>query len=561
MEWHQRREPRPLRQKWPHPRCPRGGTQGVGWWMQTLFLNPDPFQHWYGVKNVARVKINGKSCMALLNNGMQMNTIMPSYVKSCSLEVGPITNLIGRWVTCIGLGNAYTWPLGYVVIQVQVDEVQSFNEDQIALVVPDLLNFAARIPVILGTPTISHIINVIKEREIDALVTPWANAHVPHLLSVWRDAATVEDIQAMGESSLSEYNEVVATKNTETVDAFSSHVIPVKAEKAYMEEGMNIMTHALWVKDGSLPQDLTVQNVYNELREGSKNVVVVVRNSMAYPQTLKKKTLVARAVATTVVPELLAEARLLEGVDKPQDSHTPKLTVRQRQGTLFEELDLSGLESWPPELADSTQWLLAKYHNVFSLEPTELGCTHSTKHIIKVTNDTPFKEQFRWIPLPLVEEVHSHLWEMPDLGAIWPSQSVWCNAVVLVIKKDGGLCFCIDFHHLNAHTKKDSYPLPRILEPFGSLVGAGHFSCLDLKLGFWQIKMEEASKQYTTFTVGNLGFFECNHMPFWLCNASTMFQQLMQNCLGKLNLIYCLIYLDDIIVVSWRWKNISTSCM
>ena len=60
------------------------------------------------------------------------------------------------------------------------------------------------------------------------------------------------------------------------------------------------------------------------------------------------------------------------------------------QEKLFKELDLSGLESWPPELVDSAQSLLAEYHDVFSLEPSELGCTHSTKHVIKVTNNTPF---------------------------------------------------------------------------------------------------------------------------------------------------------------------------
>ena len=99
--------------------------------------------------------------------------------------------------------------------------------------------------------------------------------------------------------------------------------------------------------------------------------------------------------------------------------------------------------------------------------------------------------------------------------------------------------------------KKDSYPLPRIQEALESLVGAGHVSCLDLKLGFWQIKMEEASKQYTALTVGNLGFFKCDHMPFGLCNVRSMFQRLIENCLGKLNLIYCLIYLDNIIMFSW----------
>ena len=60
--------------------------------------------------------------------------------------------------------------------------------------------------------------------------------------------------------------------------------------------------------------------------------------------------------------------------------------------------------------------------------------------------------------------------------------------------------------------------------------------------------MDEASEQYTAFTMGNLGFFECKCMPFGLCYAPATFQRLMQNCLGKLNMTYCLIYLDGIIV-------------
>ena len=141
-----------------------------------------------------------------------------------------------------------------------------------------------------------------------------------------------------------------------------------------------------------------------------------------------------------------------------------------------------------------------------------------------MTDDTPFKEQFRWFPPPMVAEVRNHLREMLESGAIRPSQSAWCKAMVLVRKKDGGLHFCIDFYCLKAHMKKDSYPLPRIQMALESLVGAGHFSCLDLKSRFWQIRMDEASKQYTAFTVGKLGFFKCDRMPFGLCNALANFQ-------------------------------------
>ena len=80
------------------------------------------------------------------------------------------------------------------------------------------------------------------------------------------------------------------------------------------------------------------------------------------------------------------------------------------------------------------------------------------------------------------------------------------------------------------------------------MAGAAHFSTMDFKSGFWQVHMALKSQQYTTFTVGNLGFYEFTRMPFGLCNMPMTFQCLMQNALGELNLTYCVIYLDDVIV-------------
>ena len=93
--------------------------------------------------------------MALLDNGAQVNTIMLRYVHEHSLEVGPITDCMDSKVACVGLGNAYTRLLGDVVIWVQVDRIWGYDEDQIALVIPDFSKFAARVPVILRMPTIS----------------------------------------------------------------------------------------------------------------------------------------------------------------------------------------------------------------------------------------------------------------------------------------------------------------------------------------------------------------------------------------------------------------------
>ena len=81
-------------------------------------------------------------------------------------------------------------------------------------------------------------------------------------------------------------------------------------------------------------------------------------------------------------------------------------------------------------------------------------------------------------------------------------------------------------------------------------MGAQHFSCMDLKSGFWQVKMDEESRQYTAFTVGSMGISKFLRMPYGLWNTPATFQRLMQNCLGELNLTYALIYLDNMIVYS-----------
>ena len=385
---------------------------------------------------------------------------------------------------------------------------------------------------------------------MDALAMPWVNARAAHLLAIRRMVPIKVESDCDGECITRQDGFMMCTQNVETLEPFSSHVIPVKMMETHTGKHINMMVQALDDQDGTLSPGLTIQNTYTKLRKGSKKVVVVVQNHTTYPQTLRKKMPVARVIPV----QLLAEAPEPGSLPVPDgvcsDLPTLQLMIRQRCGKLFNELDLSGLDSWALELAYRACQLLAEYHDVFSLDTAELGCTHSTKHTIKVTDDTPFKEHFRRIPPLMVEEVRNHLKEMLELGAIRPGQSAWCNAVVLVRKKDGGLHFCIDFQCLSACTKKDSYPLPQIQEELESLVDAGHFSCLDLKSRFWQIRMDEASRQYTAFTVGNLGFFKCDRMPFGLCNVPATFRRLMQNCMGELNFVYCLIYLDDLIVFS-----------
>ena len=195
------------------------------------------------------------------------------------------------------------------------------------------------------------------------------------------------------------------------------------------------------------------------------------------------------------------------------------------------------------------------------MKSNELGCTSAIEHEICINNSEPFKEWFRHIPPPLLEEVRASLQDMLNAGAIHPSQSLWCNVVVLVQKKDGTLHFCVDFKHLNAWMKKDLYLLPCIQEALGSMVASAHFSSMDFKSGFWQIKMAPESQQYTAFMVGNLGFYKFTHMLFGLCNTPATFQCLMQNTLGELNLTHCVIYMDDVIIFGCMEEHLECLCV
>ena len=241
--------------------------------------------------------------MAVLDNGTQNNPITPGFVENHSLDTRLLSDLIGRWVICMGLGNTFTWPIGCIIIQVQVDGVQGYDEDQIALIVLDLSNFTAQVPVIQGTPIIDCIVNVIKRG--DRCTGNTLGQHLCGLpLTVWQVTTTLKDNKITTRVlDSTEYNEVVTTKGSKMIDAFSSRIIHMQMKTAFTSMRLNVRTHDLCAEERSLPQGLMIQNTCTEMCNGSYNVAIIVRNSMAYHQTLKKEILVARVVAANWVPE------------------------------------------------------------------------------------------------------------------------------------------------------------------------------------------------------------------------------------------------------------------
>ena len=111
----------------------------------------------------------------------------------------------------------------------------------------------------------------------------------------------------------------------------------------------------------------------------------------------------------------------------------------------------------------------------------------------------------------------------------------------------------MDYRRLNKLTLKDAYPLPRIDDMLDS-PGASWFSTLDLCMGYWQVEMEPIDRPKTAFATRK-GLFQFKVMPFGLCNAGATFERLMETVLAGINWEICLIYLDDIIVVSRTFEG------
>ena len=134
-------------------------------------------------------------------------------------------------------------------------------------------------------------------------------------------------------------------------------------------------------------------------------------------------------------------------------------------------------------------------------------------------------------------------------GVIRPANSPWSSPVVLVVKKNGSIRFCVNYKKLNDLTRKDAYPLPRTEELLETIAGHKVYSTIDLYSGYWQIPMEDDSVAKTTF-VCREGTFEFLVMPFGLTNAPATFQRIMDAVLTDYIDRFVVVYLDDICIYS-----------
>ena len=148
-------------------------------WVQNPRLEAGgPTAHWLGPETLVELTVEGRNFTALVDSGSQVNTIMPTLVQQYGFPILPLEGLVDYPVNLMGLGGMRNSPLRFVILCVQVRGIAGYDEDAVFLVVPNESDFGRRVPLVVGTCTISRLINVIHESKIDSLAMPWSTMRV-----------------------------------------------------------------------------------------------------------------------------------------------------------------------------------------------------------------------------------------------------------------------------------------------------------------------------------------------------------------------------------------------
>ena len=537
--------------------------------------------------------MDGIATTALFDTGAEIQLVSKQFCEDNEWEIQPIEKL----TECSTVSGEIFGYEGFVEVNVQIPG-RDFSEDHLFLVTSEL-SHQKEIPVVLGTyfiASLSEYLHGVDKTEFDSLDYTVKQAYLS-----WVEATRIREKYGC-EPPLG----FVKTTKPVLIQAGTSRKIHGLTKIKHGGYAVNCISEPAIGQQ--LPKGLKLIPGYSPLSPGSCRVSAVVENNTDRDITIPARTTICQLGLANRIPKLIypgddcdndqdpeevvdtdegltykqfeqyktVSDQLLTDSEIKSERTQPKVVIEDLGPNLEEDIqpqnlnsentenpsveddgswilnliDLSGLENWPEKLQHEAKEMLKRNAKVFSKDDMDMGRTNLVKHHIKLTDPVPFKEAYRRIPPQMYDEVKAHIQEMLDLGAIRPSNSPWASAIVLVRKKDGRLRFCIDLRKLNNRTVKDAYSLPRIESILDSLGGAQIFSTLDLKAGYWQVEMAEECKAYTAFTCGPLGFYECDTMPFGATNAPATFQRLMHDCLGELNMNWCIVYLDDIIIFS-----------
>ena len=257
----------------------------------SAFWNEDPRNRWLSSANLGTAVLDGVETTCLIDNGARVNLVTPEFVRERGLDVGSIQDLSGhnRRIPLSGLGGKIIEPLGYVMFQVQIPHVPSYDEDQVALVVVEDSHFLKRCQVMLGTPTINQAVRAMKESEMEGAPEAWRSAQHTYEFANYMIQLNPEDYGMPMPTNTGEnptdLDELVLLKNKVTILALESIILYCCTRRTMMMGyKLHVMTQASYPEDrANLLNGVYIVKTYTELHDGSRSVSVVLRNLTGKP--------------------------------------------------------------------------------------------------------------------------------------------------------------------------------------------------------------------------------------------------------------------------------------
>jgi transposase InsO family protein len=244
------------------------------------------------------------------------------------------------------------------------------------------------------------------------------------------------------------------------------------------------------------------------------------------------------------------DQRLLIALTKPLDQKKPPSHLEE----VYKKFNLQDTQL-PPNEKEELAEMINKYKTLWSKEVQEGPLKRTTTTTCDIqTEGPPLRSNPRRTDPVEDQIIWDHINSMAARNVIRPSKSPWAAPIMLADKKNGKVRFCVDYRRLNAVTKQDAYPLPRMDDILNSLGKSSIFSTLDQSSAFWSIPITEEDIEKTAFT-SKYGLWEFLSMPFGLTNAPPTQQRFIESVLTGLLWKSCFAYIDDILCYSDTFQD------
>lgn len=277
------------------------------------------------------------------------------------------------------------------------------------------------------------------------------------------------------------------------------------------------------------------------------NTRTIIDNPLDIPVTLERGTYIGSIERVNLAECSVVQFDMTsQPLEKGPLSESTSLSKEKRELLTSSINEQLAYES--KEVREKYLELILKNHDIFSEDKYDLGRTHIMSHKVTLKDKEPiYVKQFR-IPESHRSVLLDHLQNWIKLGVVSPSRSSYNSPIFCVPKKDGSLRPVLDFRAVNDSSFTDKYSQNEIQDCIDALGRSKSkvFSSLDLTCGFWQLPLDEKSREYTAFTIPGVGSFHWNMTPMGLRGSPASFGRLMDFVMR--NLPSCITYQDDVLI-------------